>query len=275
MEVPPRPAWKEEILGEFAGWLAELEEGPRPADMEDGPPKTAPPDHPPGERMEDDVELLSLFSEFSVLRQEVRMQNREQRRAVEAMGALSDLFREKTGELASAAELMAARMREETVFEAALGRLRREIGETVRREAEKRVLSPFLDVRDALVRGLEATAPAGTPRLSRFSRLFRRAPPEQAEQAENLREGYEMALRKYDRALAAAGIHPVEAAGKPFDPHLMRAVEMIPGGDAPPGIVLEERLCGFVRGEEVFRPAEVAVSAGPPEETDSPAGGRE
>ena len=73
-------------------------------------------------------------------------------------------------------------------------------------------------------------------------------------------EGYDMAVRRFDRALAAVGIHPVNARGKPFDPATMRAVDTCSRTDMEKGLVAAEPFCGFVRGEEVIRTAEVVVN---------------
>jgi len=63
-----------------------------------------------------------------------------------------------------------------------------------------------------------------------------------------------------DRAMAQSGIHPVPTMDLPFDPKTMRAVARgtVPGKD--PGIVVEERLTGFARGDEILRTAEVVVN---------------
>lgn len=242
----PGPEWKRRILEEFAEWLSGLEEEPPRSDANEG----------------EGGDLLDLLTEFSVLRQEVRMQNREQRRAMDAISALSELLREKTASLDAAAGAMTRSREEAASVEASIQRMWREIGET-RRETEKRLLLPFLDVRDALVRGMAATAPVSAAGL--FG-LFRKSVPA----SESLRQGYEMALRKFDRALAAAGVRPLDTVRKPFDPHVMRAVDTVECPEIPAGVVQEERLGGFVRGEELLRPAEVVVSIDRPRETKQP-----
>lgn len=242
----PGSEWKRRILEEFAEWLSELEEDPPRPDANEG----------------EGGDLLDLLTEFSVLRQEVRMQNREQRRAMDAVSALSELLREKTASLDAAAGAMTRSREEAASVEASIQRMWREIGEA-RREAEKRLLLPFLDVRDALVRGMAAAAPVSGAGL--FG-LFRKSVPA----SESLRQGYEMALRKFDRALAAAGVRPLDTVGKPFDPHVMRAVDTVECPEIPAGVVQEERLGGFVRGEELLRPAEVVVSIDRPREAKRP-----
>jgi len=110
---------------------------------------------------------------------------------------------------------------------------------------------PFLDVRDGLIRGLEsAKATAAT------KRLFIRPP----QGIEGIVNGYEMALRRFDRALSYFGISLVDALGRPFDPATMRAVGQGSDLNKKTGIVIEEQVGGFVRRNEVIRTAEVIVN---------------
>jgi molecular chaperone GrpE len=60
------------------------------------------------------------------------------------------------------------------------------------------------------------------------------------------------------------GITPIDALGKPFDPHLHQAVMQRPSADRPPNTVVEVLAQGFMIHDRVLRPASVIVSA--PEE---------
>ncbi len=232
-------AWKEKALSDFETWLQDL---PEP------PPGSSSPDM-------DACDLYTLLSEFTALRQEIRMQNREQHRTIAAIGTLAGDIRKGMDDLdeikndhrraAETTDLLARELR------AAAAELRRQVDESVRQEAEKRTVMPFLDVRDALMRGRQAAREAAGRR-----RWFRQPSPETA----HLIEGYEMALRRFDRALAAVGIQPVNAQGRPFDPATMRAVDTCSRGDMEKGCVAAEPLSGFIRGEEVVRTAEVIVN---------------
>ena len=123
--------------------------------------------------------------------------------------------------------------------------------EKVRLAGEKRTVLLFLDIRDALVRGLVHSREAGTVK-SFFHRPSR--------QAKGIAEGYEMALRRFDRALAQLDIAYVNTVHQPFDPKYMQAIDRrkVPG--TPPGKVVEEYSGGFVRENEVLRTAKVVVS---------------
>lgn len=66
----------------------------------------------------------------------------------------------------------------------------------------------------------------------------------------------ELVITVYKDALKGEGVEKIEPVGKPFDPSLMEAVEII-AGDA--NIVIEERRPGYLLYGKLLRPAEVAV----------------
>lgn len=209
--------WKQTALVDFKLWLD---------DMPDAPPS--------GE--DGDMEacdLYTLLSEFSALRQEIRMQNREQNKSVETLSSFIDAYND-------AKALFRLKSEELIEFE-----------EKIRQDSEKRAVIPFLEMRDALVRGHKASQ-----EVSKAKGFLRSAP----RGIEGVIEGYEMAIRRFDNALAAVNIHLVETVGHPFDPKTMRAIEKrtVPGTEG--GIVVEEQLSGFVREDEIIRTAEVVVS---------------
>jgi molecular chaperone GrpE len=78
--------------------------------------------------------------------------------------------------------------------------------------------------------------------------------------------GFQMILNQFKDVLANNGVKPIEALGKPFDPHLHDAIEMIATNEHPPGIVIEESIRGYTVGGKPLRPARVKVSQEPSEE---------
>ena len=242
--------WKERALEDFRRWLDELEEIPPGAQQE-----------PPS------CDLHDLFSELAALRQEVRLQNREQSRAGR--------------ELANAVARYDAIDRTPRRRDEELDALERRVS----RAAEDRCLLSVLDLRDALVRGREAarrlrkagkkagktaakktaakktaakkTAAKKTGRKRALPRKpFRRLQPAIA----GVVDGYELALRRCDRTLARFGVHGVPALGLRFDARTMHAVETRRVTDREDGVVVDELVSGFVRDGEVLRLAEVAVN---------------
>src|SRR5581483_9279677 len=57
--------------------------------------------------------------------------------------------------------------------------------------------------------------------------------------------------------LGRHGITPIEALGKPFDPHLHEAVMQKPSAEHPPGTVVQVLQGGFQIHDRILRPASV------------------
>ena len=225
--------WKRQALEQFTRWLDELDSAPEAA-AEQEPDGDAPP-----------CDLHTLFSELAALRQEVRLQNREQSRAGRELTSAAARY--------EAIDRMLERRDEElTAFE-----------QRVARTAENRCLLPVLELRDALVRGRDAAVRlrnAGTKGSKRrrkgARKLWRRMEPGIG----GVIEGYELAIRRCDRMLAQFGVHGVSAVGARFDARTMHAVETRRSRQQEEGVVVEEYVSGFVRDGAVLRLAEVAVN---------------
>ena len=230
--------WKQQALAEFKQWLDELAVAPPEAEQE--PDQGAAP-----------CDLRDLFAELAALRQEVRLQNREQSRAGRELASAAARYDE-------ANRVVEARDQELAAFE-----------DRVARAAENRCLLPVLDLRDALVRGRDAAArlrKAGNkgnkgnkgrkgPRKG-ARKLLRRMQPGIA----GVIEGYELAIRRCDRMLAQFGVHAVPTVAARFDARTMHAVDTRRVKQQAEGVVVEEYIAGFVRDGAVLRLAEVAVN---------------
>ncbi len=167
-------SWKQKALDDFAVWLEQAPEPP-------GDQKIAP----------DACDLYALMTEFVALRQEIRLQNREQHSVIRAQQAVG-------ANLQSTSELV-------ETLSAALEKLQGRLVE----EARVNSVTPFLEVRDALVRGL-----AAAQRASRHPRWYQRAP----KGLDAIAQGYAMALRRFDHALAQVDVTPIQTEGQSFDP---------------------------------------------------------
>ena len=181
----------------------------------------------------DSCDLYTLLMEFTALRQEIKFQNREQNNTLRMQQSFIDSLKETL-------KLLKDRTSKLETLE-----------ERIRLASEKKAVLPFLDIRDGLIRGLKAAKAAAATR-----RLFVRPP----QGIEGIVEGYEMALRRFDRALTCVGITPLTALDQPFDPATMRAVGQGNDPRKKAGIVIEEQVGGFVRQDEVIRTAEVIVN---------------
>jgi molecular chaperone GrpE len=92
-------------------------------------------------------------------------------------------------------------------------------------------------------------------------------------------EGIVQIDRKLRTLLESEGVTPIEALGKPFDPHEHDAVSHEETTDAPDGTVLRELQRGYYLRDRVLRPALVAVANNPTttaqSTTDRPTGAHE
>ena len=219
----PGDDWKQQALADFGQWLEEWTGDPPAADA--------------GETAECD--LRDLFAEIAALRQETRLQNREQARVGRELTRAGALYE-------TVADWAQHREEDLASFE-----------QRVARAAEDRCLRPFFEVRDALVRGRAAAG-----ELRRPPRLFRRRAPGIA----GVVQGYELALRRFDRMLDGFGVQLLPTVGNPFDARTMRSVETRRVAQLADKVVVEEFLSGFTRDGQVLRLAEVAVNRLDPKE---------
>lgn len=78
-------------------------------------------------------------------------------------------------------------------------------------------------------------------------------------------EGIDMIARLFRATLEKAGVKPMDAVGKPFDPSLHQAVMQVESPGGPDQVVLEEIQKGYLLEGRVLRAAMVKVSrAAPP-----------
>lgn len=135
--------------------------------------------------------------------------------------------------------------------------------------ADSPLLDVLLDLHDRLRRGLESCQAAvrrleHSQRRGLGRRLFGGKTPDglEARQAvDSLQEGYALTLQRLADALQRQGISPLDCLDKPFDPHTMVAANVVPDAGRPEGTVLEVYQGGFLRHDQVLRPAQVKVAA--------------
>jgi molecular chaperone GrpE len=77
---------------------------------------------------------------------------------------------------------------------------------------------------------------------------------------EDLRKGMELIRKQLEDALQKMNVQRVPAQGKPFDPRVHEAIEMVESNDVPDHHVLEELQPGYKIKERLLRPAMVRVA---------------
>jgi molecular chaperone GrpE len=125
-------------------------------------------------------------------------------------------------------------------FEEARLRLRREISKDIER-SRRDVISEFLEVLDNLDRAVDS-ARAGASQ-------------------DAMVQGIEMVRRQFLAKLEGFGVKRIEADQQPFDPMLHEAITSVPASSPEQdGLVVGTVRPGYRIGEEVLRPAAVAVA---------------
>ena len=76
-------------------------------------------------------------------------------------------------------------------------------------------------------------------------------------------KGMEMIEQRLLETLKKAGLEPIEAAGKPFDPNLHQAVDRVVSEELPDQTVVEEYQSGYNFKGKLLRPAMVKVAVKP------------
>lgn len=219
-EKQPKPIdvdWKMQALEDFRQWLGEL-------------PDTGPASE---SASLESCDLYTLLSEFSALRQEIRLQNRQQIKTTGTVQDLMALFQDAAHQFKAKAQQL------ELCYD------------NIRLSCEKKSVAEFFDVRDALVRGKSAVET-----IAEKKSLLRPLP----KGFSGALEGYEMAIRRMDKALASLHVEPIETVGRIFDPKSMKAIGQKADPVVETGVVIEEVSGGFIRDGEILRTAHVIVA---------------
>ncbi|MFY9561392.1 MAG: nucleotide exchange factor GrpE [Terriglobales bacterium] len=89
---------------------------------------------------------------------------------------------------------------------------------------------------------------------------FERALKAPAGDSNDLRSGLELIYRQFQDALQKLGVQPIQSVGKPFDPRVHEAVEMVDTTEVEDHHVLDELQRGYKYRDRLLRPAMVRVA---------------
>jgi molecular chaperone GrpE len=181
-------------------------------------------------------DLFSMLSQLTALTRETQLQGRATSRLhAELSAALTQLTETMTSPEAIARKLAEAR-----------------------REARLELITELLDVRDRFTRGL-TEAQRRLESLRGIRAHFGQRPVLEA-----LVEGNLLARERFDDLLRRLDVQEVPCVGRPFDPTVMQAVEVVQASDVTPGTVLDVFRPGYTSNGRVLRVAEVKVVGGMP-----------
>lgn len=122
-------------------------------------------------------------------------------------------------------------------------RLRRDYEDQVK-YAPVPLVTDVLEVRDNLLRGLEAAKNSADPG--------------------GLQEGVEMVVKQLDDFLTKHAVLQIPTEGEQFDPNFHEAISQMPS-ESESGMVAHVAQVGFKMHDRVVRPSQVVVSTGPAE----------
>lgn len=224
------PERRRAFLESIEGWLDELAEiEPPPAGL--AAEATSAVDGIP--------DLFAVLAQLAALTRETQLQGRATNRLHTELGATLNRLLEQ----ASSQDTIVRRLAE------------------ARREARLELVAELLEARDRLARGL-AEARGRLEHLRGLRARLGQRPVLQA-----LVEGNGLALDRLDDTLRRLDVREIPAQGKPFDPRVMRVVDVADAPASPPGTVLEVFRAGYLADGRVLRFAEVKVAGGPPPDT--------
>ena len=177
-------------------------------------------------------DLFTLLAELAALKNEVKLESRQVKSALDDFRALFDTLREANARLADEQER------------------RREQERAADQKGEKDLLLELLELRDRLQ--------AGHNQARRFQPGWfgGRA----AAFVASMAEGMGMNLRRFDETLARREVRELPALGQTFDPRTMHAAELARNPYRPEGVVVGELRKGFLYRDRLLRPAEVVVN---------------
>lgn len=179
-------------------------------------------------------DLFSLFAEVAALKTEVKLEGRQVKAALEEFRALVEPLTASNRLLENELE----RCREQS----------KGGGEEV---VDRGLLLELLELHDRLRAGRDQATRFRAPWPARLVRADAFASA--------MAEGLAINLRRLEDTLARRDVHPIDVIGRPFDPHIMHAGEVVVDDNKPEGVVVGERRRGFMIGDRLLRAAEVVV----------------
>lgn len=121
----------------------------------------------------------------------------------------------------------------------------------------------FREISNARKLGVESTVSPFLQVFDHFSMAVKAA--NESNNMDAIRQGLNMILDEYRKALDELGIVSFDAVGAQFDPNEHEAMAKEPSDEVPEGVVIKQWNCGYKMGDKLLRPANVVVSSGPAE----------
>lgn len=182
----------------------------------------------------DEVDRFNLVAELAAIKNEVKLESRQIKSALDLFRETFDILRQTHMQL-----------------EADLNK-QREQESKARQDTERAILLDFLELRDRLQ--------AGHAHLSNYHPHWLAKLGGAAEYVAEVTVGQAMLLRRLDEILIRRGIQILITLGQHFDPLIMHAVQIVQDVNMEDGIVIAETRSGFLYRGQLLRSAEVTVN---------------
>lgn len=108
---------------------------------------------------------------------------------------------------------------------------------------------------ELILNGSEKTITAILPILDDLERAL----SNKGDDAEAVREGFQLIAKKLEKILEGLGVKRIDAKDKDFDVDYHEAIAMVPGADDKKGKVIDCVQAGYMLNDKVIRHAKVAV----------------
>ncbi len=184
---------------------------------------------------EQNIDLFSLFTELAALRNEIKLESRQVKTALDIFKSSFEIMESSHEQLNQ--ELNHCHSEQETKINA----------------ARKLLLLDILDIYDRLEAG---TMVLNNYQPSSWTLFCNR----EINFIQRLQEGQTITLRKLEQLLTQYQVKTIETVNKPFNPHNMCAVETDSQLNVADGIVTCELRKGFIWQNKVLRLANVKVN---------------
>ncbi|MFV0277527.1 MAG: nucleotide exchange factor GrpE [Parahaliea sp.] len=181
------------------------------------------------------TDLFTLFTELAELKNEIRLESRQIKQALDQSREVIDGLHANNRQLK---EELARRRKDDSAL---------------RQHMEQPLLLEILELRDRMEAARSGLRERRAGWLARWSGKHRAL-------VTGIGEGMDIMLRRLDSLLGRYQVSALNTLGDPIDPHSMRVCGTEACDDTPEGTVVTEVRRGFRRGDHILRPAEVIVS---------------
>jgi molecular chaperone GrpE len=181
-----------------------------------------------------DTDRFSLVVELAALKNEVKLESRQVKTALELFRDTFEVLRQAHSQL----ETSYAKQREQETQTC--------------QETERSFILELLELRDRLQ--------AGHEQLSSYRPNWWAKQGKAGEYVAEVAVGQAMLLRRLDETLVRRKVVPLTVLGQRFDPKLMHAVHTVQDTNSADGVVVAEIRSGFLYDKQLLRPAEVTVN---------------